>query len=278
MTATVFAAALLTVLTDAETAAAELVITVPAEEQKSLIERNELQYEEYKWHSKSGRIRIAKIDAGILQKSGANVTFTPFSNGPSIPLASRGLKGSRWTGERTTGRIPEQAINDATANVPQLSKTIDRVFNKVELNVESVIKDPQSGEYVALPANYERLAPGQSPGDRFGDAPVIPADADIIYRVYGSIAQDPSRAAANGAARREFSIKPLYNDPGYVLIYEWDSSKDHHLLEPPADPEAFEASPLGQEYMRLREEKAAHMQRVEERIAARKKAQKGEPQ
>lgn len=268
---------LLAVLAVAEAAAGELVLTVPADVEKALVERNELQYEEYKWHSKPGRIRVARIDTGILDEPGSEITFTPFPDVPSISFVSRGLAGTVWTGERTVGRIPEQAINEATAEIPQVRDVLDRMFNKVELHVEPIIRDPQTGDFMALPADYEQLAPGELPGERFGSAPVIPADADVIHRVYGSVLNDPSRGAVNAAARREFTIKPLNEDPGYVLIYEWDSSKDHHLLEPPADPAAFEASPLGQKYKRLREDKAAHMKRVAERIAARQKAKEGEP-
>ena len=54
------------------------------------------------------------------------------------------------------------------------------------------------------------------------------------------------------------------------MIYEWDNSKNHHLMDSPQDPEAWAQSELGQKYENLRKEKEAHLERVAERIANRK--------
>ncbi len=55
------------------------------------------------------------------------------------------------------------------------------------------------------------------------------------------------------------------------MVYEWDNSKNHHLMDPPHDPEAWAQSELGQKYESLRKEKEEHLARVAERIANRNK-------
>ncbi len=91
----------------------ELVVDVPPERARELFERNEMQYEELRWHSFPDRVRIAGIDRGILREPGLEFTIMPFENEPPILVRSNGVDGNRWNGSKTTKRIPEDILRTA---------------------------------------------------------------------------------------------------------------------------------------------------------------------
>lgn len=262
----------LTILFANAMAAEELIVYVSPEGSQEVIERNEMQYEEYKWHSFPNRIRIAKINIDLLKEPGKVITITPFDDVPAIFFTSKGIHGSKWEGERIQERVPEEPLKEAAEGHQIVFETLRRMFNVAELNIGQVFKDPQTGEYSVIPAEYETLPIGHAIGERFGFIPVVREDVEIITKVYGSIGTSMSPDAMRLGKPHYYTIMPLYNDAEYVIIYEWDNSKNHHLLDQsPDDVEAYEQSEMGQRYRQLREEKADYMARVAERIANRDK-------
>lgn len=253
-------------------AAEELILYVPPEEAKAVIERNEMQYEEYNWHSFPDRIRIAKINISLLKKAGKNLQITPFDDVTPIIFTSKGIRGSKWKGERIQGKMPEEPLREAATGDQATFDLLKQALNVAELNIVEVFKDPQTGEYVVVPADFETLPTGHNIGERVGTVPVVPEDVEVITKVYGSISTSRFPEALVQGKPHDYSIKPLYNDVEYVIIYEWDVSKDYHLLEALEDSGAFEQSEMGQRYKQLREDKAAYMARVSERIANRNKS------
>jgi len=253
-------------------AAEGLIEFVAPDEARAVIERNEMQYEEHRWHSYPERIRIAKINIDLLWQSDTTISITPFNDLPSTVVNSRGINGSKWTGEKAQGTIPERALESALKKQghPELFDAIVQRYNRVELRLNGVVKDKNTGEYGQLPADYEIIPAGQEIGDVFGNVPVFRGeDIEIVTQVSGTISS--LNNLTGSGAPRSYSIKPLANDAEYVMIYEWDNSKNHHLMEPPHDPETWALSELGQKYERLRKEKDAYLAKVAARIAQREK-------
>jgi hypothetical protein len=253
-------------------AAGELIVDVYPEQVRKVIERNEMQYEEYRWHSYADRIRIAKINIDLLRQSDKTITITPFIDRPPIVVTSAGIEDSRWTGEKTQGAIPEETLKAALEKQghPEVFDVIMQQYNRVELYVKNVFKDQHTGKYTRIPADYEIVPAGSEIGDVFSNVPIFrEEDVEIVTQVYGTInvLDDPSSQGKH----RSYTIKLLENDAEYVMVYEWDNSKNHHLMEPPNDPEAWAQSELGQKYERLRKEKEEYMADVAERIAQRNK-------
>ena len=118
----------------------------------------------------------------------------------------------------------------------------------------------------AIPANAREY----STAHNYRRARPLPADVRSFDSVSGSITDEPSGPFGEFSGR-VYTIKPLNHNPQYVMIYEWDNSKNHHLMDPPHDPEAWALSELGQRYERLRIEKEAYLAEVAARIAQRKK-------
>ena len=145
-----------------------------------------------------------------------------------------------------------------------------RQFNSVELWVSTELRDRESGYAVAHQGQYKVSPAGDDVGQEFSNVPVYSAQqVKEITDIHGSINLiDP---AAAPVPYRTFTIRRLDNDPEYVMIYEWDNSKDHHLTDLPHDPVAWEQSELGKKYARLRKEKEAYLAKVTERIAQRTK-------
>jgi hypothetical protein len=117
-----------------------------------------------------------------------------------------------------------------------------------------------------IPANAREY----STAHNYRRARPLPADVRSFDSVGGSITDEPSGPFGEFSGR-VYTIKPLNHNPQYVMIYEWDNSKNHHLMDPPHDPEAWALSELGQRYERLRMEKEAYLAEVAARIAQRKK-------
>ena len=252
----------------------ELIAYVPPESAQTIIERNEMRYEEYRWHSYPDRIRIAKININLLQQPGKTISITPFIDVPSIVVTSMGIEGSKWTGNKTQGTIPEGALKAELEKQghPELVDEIIRLYNRVELRIKRVFKDRHTGKYTQIPANYEIVPAGGEIGDVFTNVPILKEeDVEIVMQVYGTIStfDDPS----GSGKPRSYTIKLLENDAEYVMVYEWDNSKNHHLMDSLHDPEAWAQSELGQKYESLRKQKEAHLAQVAERIAKRNKDQ-----
>jgi len=125
-----------------------------------------------------------------------------------------------------------------------------------------------TGEAVAYQGQYKLVPAGEEIGPVLGNVAVFSEEkVKELTNVYGTInVFDPQ---AGVGTLRSFAIKRLNNDAEYVMIYEWDNSKNHHLLDPPHDPEAWARSELGQQYERLRKEKEAYLAGVAERITNR---------
>jgi len=115
-----------------------------------------------------------------------------------------------------------------------------------------------------IPANAREY----STAHNYRRARPLPADVRSFDSVGGSITDEPSGLFGEFSGR-VYTIKPLNHNPQYVMIYEWDNSKNHHFLDGPHDPEAFEKSALGKKFKALREDKSRHMQEAADRIAER---------
>jgi len=88
----------------------DLIISVHPDEAQKLIERNEMQYEEIRWHSFPDRVRIARIEAALLHEPEAEFSISPFSDIPPVIVKSKGLDKGKWTGIKTRGGIPESTL------------------------------------------------------------------------------------------------------------------------------------------------------------------------
>lgn len=250
----------------------ELILDVPAEEAQTVIERNEMRYEEHRWHSFPDRIRIAKIDVDLLQQPDSTISITPFADVPPIVVKSIGAEGPKWIAKKTQGIIPEDALRSELGKQapPEAIDAIIQLHNRVELNITRVFKDRRTGKYSPVPAAYKIVASREEIGDVMTNVPVLrEEDVEIVTQVYGTVNtfDDPT----SPGRPRSYTIKLLENDADYVMVYEWDNAKNHHHMEPPADPEAWAKSERGQKYERLRKEKEAYLARVAERISEREK-------
>lgn len=248
----------------------ELIVFVDPEKAQHVIERNEMQYEEIRWHSFPGHVRVAKIRIDLLHEPAAEFSITPFDDVTPVLVKSQGIMERKWIGVITRGGIPEDAlIAELERQGEGASAVYDeliRMFNTVELQVGTSLRDRNTGEAIAYQGQYELLPAGQEVGPAFSNVPVFSAQhVEELTYVNGTINVIEPLAGT----WRSFTIKRLDNDADYVMIYEWDKSRNHHRMEAPHDPEAWALSELGQKYESLRVEKEAYMQRVAERIAKR---------
>lgn len=249
----------------------ELILNVEPEQAREVIERNEMQYEELRWHSFPDHFRIAKIDAKLLREPGVEFTITFFDDEQPVHVRSNGLDGNRWTGAKTSGGVPEVALRaelEAQGTSDTLTEQLIKLFNAVELQVHTVLTDRDSGAAIAYQGQYQVVPAGDGVSEWVSDVPVFPNDrVREVTSVHGEI--NVVDLGATPVMYRTFTIRPLEENPEYVMIYEWDNSKNHHLMEPPNDPEAWAKSELGQRYAKLRKEKEAYLSQVAERIAER---------
>ncbi|NNL50431.1 MAG: hypothetical protein HKO73_06400 [Woeseiaceae bacterium] len=248
----------------------ELIVFVHPEEAQEVIERNEMQYEEIRWHSFPNHIRIAKIRVELLHEPGAEISITPFDDVTPVFVVSEGITESKWTGVKTRGGVPKDILKVELERqgASGIYDELVRQFNLVELRVGTVLRDRDTGEAIAYQGQYKLVPAGQEIGPILSNVPVFSEEQvkEQTY-VYGTIkVLDP---LAGAGTLRSFTIKRLDNDAEYVMIYEWDNSKNHYLMEPPHDPAAWAESELGQKYESLRKEKEAYLAQVAERIAKR---------
>lgn len=248
----------------------ELIVFVHPEEAQEVIERNEMQYEEIRWHSFPNHIRIAKIRIELLHEPEAEFSITPFDDVTPVFVKSDGITENKWTGIKTRGGIPEDVLKAELERQGALGiyDELVRQFNTVELWVGTELRDRDTGGAIAYRGQYKLVPAGQEIGPVLSNVPVFSEERvkELTY-VYGTInVFDP---LAGAGTLRTFTIKRLDNDAEYVMIYDWDNSKNHHLMEPPHDPEAWARSEMGQKYESLRKEKEAYLARVAERIAKR---------
>ena len=235
----------------------DLIVHVQPDEAQQVIERNEMQYEEILWHSFPDHVRIARIKKELLDGPDAEFSITLFDDVPPVSVKSTGFDKRKWTGIKTQGGIPEDALRASLESQGTPESVIDQLvkqFNIVELWVHAELTDRISGEAVAYHGQYKIVPAGEVFGPVLSNVPVFSEEQVVeIISVYGDInVIDP---AAAPAPYRTFTIKRLDDDPEYVMIYEWDISKNHHLMEAPRDPVAWSQSELGRKYARLREEK-----------------------
>jgi len=248
----------------------ELIEFVGPEESQKVIERNEMQYEEIRWHSVPNHIRIAKIRIELLYDPEAEFSITPFDDVAPVLVKSESISDHKWTGVKTRGGIPKDVLKAELERQGALwmHDELARQFNTVELRIRTDLRDRTTGNAIAYQGQYKLVPAGQEIGPVLSDVPVFSEEQvkEQTY-VYGTVnVLDPLAGAGNLLS---FTIKPLDNDAEYVMIYEWDDSKNHHLMEAPHDPEAWARSDLGQKYEGLRKEKEAYLARVAERIAER---------
>ena len=121
-----------------------------------MIERNEMQYEEFRWHSFPDHIRIAKIRIELLQEPEAEFSITPFDDVSPILVKSNGFTGTKWTGTKTRGGIPEDALK-AELERQEASGIYDelvRQYNTVELRVLTELRNRDTGETIAYQGQY----------------------------------------------------------------------------------------------------------------------------
>lgn len=251
-------------------AADELIIFVHPEEAQEVIDRNEMQYEEIRWHSFPNHIRIAKIRIELLHEPEAEFSITPFDDVTPIFVKSGGITEKKWTGVKTRGGIPEDVLKAELERqgASGIHDDLVRQFNTVELWVRTELRDRDTGDAIAYQGQYKLVPAGQEIGPVVSNVPVFSEEqVKEVIDVYGTI--NVFGPPAGAGSLRSFTIKGLENDAEYVMIYEWDNSKNHHLMEPPHDPEAWARSELGQKYESLRKEKEAYLARVAERIANR---------
>jgi len=135
----------------------ELFIYVPPEEAQAVIVQDEMKYEEYKWYSMPNRIRIAKINANALREPAnttIKMTFFPGSS-PSNVILSNGITGGKWTGRRSSEKIPKADLEEAlkAQKTEHMLDSIDRHFNRTEFSVSTWIKNPETGDPVWLPSS-----------------------------------------------------------------------------------------------------------------------------
>lgn len=267
----VTSAAALLILFAHDVIADELIVYVDPEQAQEVIERNEMQYEELRWHSFPDHVRIAKINIPLLHELDVAFTITPFDDVLPVLVKSNGITRGKWAGTKTRGRIPEDALKEQLAGQGATEAIYDELlkqFNIVELGLRTVLLDRASGETIGYQGQYQIMPGGEEVGPVFSNVPVFAEEkVEEITIVYGNI--NVADTAGMPGLHRTYTIKPLDKDPEYVMIYEWDNSKNHHLMDPPHDPDAWDKSELGQKYARLREEKEAYLAKVAERIAER---------
>jgi len=127
------------------------------------------------------------------------------------------------------------------------------IVNWMHCNATAETGDPLAGviTYMGFPA-----------------VPPLPDNVQRIYGVNGSISDDNSGRLGSGG--RTYTIKRLMHSPGYVMIYEWDRSRNYKVyLDPPFDttaahdklPEVVRSKDLIEDFNR-------HMHTVDARIAA----------
>ena len=250
----------------------ELIVYVHPEEAQEVIERNEMQFEEIRWYSFPDHIRIAKIRTELLLQPDAEFSITLFDDVPPISVKSNGLTGRKWTGVKTQGGIPEEALKSSleSQGASGIIDPLIRKFNTVELWVQTYFRDRRPDESIAYQGQFIGVPDGQDAESALSNVPVfVEEQVKEISGVYGHIyVFDP---VSGTSPLRAFTIKRPDNDSEYVMIYEFDNSKNDHLTDAPHDPVAWAQSELGQKYARLREEKEAYLAGVAKRIAERNK-------
>ena len=157
-------------------AADELIVFVHPEEAQEVIERNEMQYEEIRWHSFPDHIRIAKIRIELLHEPEAEFSITPFDDVSPVLVKSNGFTGKKWTGIKTRGGIPEDALKAQLERQGASSVIYDqmvRQFNTVELRVRTELRDRNTGEAIAYQGQYKLVPAGEEIGPVLSNVPVF---------------------------------------------------------------------------------------------------------
>jgi hypothetical protein len=92
----------------------EFLTPVAPQERANLINSNRLDYAEFEYFAKPGRVDVFKFDIAALEKEGTTVTITPFG-GESVSILSHGFERNpkwrgrklRWHGEMQTANSEE---------------------------------------------------------------------------------------------------------------------------------------------------------------------------